>query len=157
MQVNNQRYAIYTPPPMRYKRPDIVIRDDGSGRWGTKWLRKLVLRAAKNLGMLKHLIEEIQPEDVLTFTPMDVSLEVRERVWQAANSYLDMGPYTERDLVVYMGPDCFREGLKEMRNCPGAYFDMVLEGGQRGRYRIIGINCVMSPLMTGMVVVPKLR
>lgn len=154
---HNVRYAITTLPSLWVKRPDVVIRDDGSGRWGTKWLRKLVLRAARNLGMLRHLVEEFKPEPIVTFTQFDVNQPVVEYIWKAVEMYMEMTNLRPEDLIAYMGNDCFRKGMLEMRNSPGASFEMVMEGGNRGRYQMWGVDCIVSPMIEGLVVVPKFR
>ena len=139
----------------RWRQTDeYVLRD--KGRWGPKWLHRLVLRAAKNLGMLGHMAmySEAETYDVHTIDTADK--EFADIIFEAAHSYLDRD-YAPNDLVVLIGPAQFPK-LAQQAGWNFQYKAQVRIGGLRlaPRAEIYGFDVSVVDNLDGMIVVPKM-
>jgi hypothetical protein len=149
-QINNRRYIVSYEPPKWYKKGFIGIKK--TGRWGTKAAQELAYRAVKNLGMLYNIVDVVEPEGVFTFTPLDVKQDIRDRIWDMVLLYGERG-INSNELVCYMGMDCFRRSMREMRH--PAEFSLAEKIGNQREVRIAEVLCIVDPLIEGMVVVKR--
>lgn len=146
MKVQNFRSKI----TLRFiKYPDkFAMRRDG--RWGPRWLHRLVWRMAMNLGMVAHPIGE---ESVTTWRPVP-SKTLQNYIGETVLGYLDEN-FNRNDLVCYVGRDMWMEATMD----PNLYAFAELreeywtDRGARGR--ILDIPIYMIPNMEGALVVPR--
>ncbi|HEY5798302.1 MAG TPA: hypothetical protein VIU82_25150 [Bosea sp. (in: a-proteobacteria)] len=132
---------------------EYVIRD--RGRWGPKWLQKLVLRMATNLGMVGHMAcyEDMQTIQTKTIDPQDK--DFGERIFKLSQGYIERGLRPEQ-LMVLCGPDSYAELRGQMVRHMN-FEARVRIGGVRGSEmpQFYGFDVAVVDELEGMIVIPK--
>lgn len=120
------------------------------GRWGPRWLARLIFRIAKNLGMVSHNRSSTDALNVVRFDVMGKT--VKEMIVNACEPYLSKG-YGIDDLLCVMGPESFA-GLATMLT--HEHFLMLTVPYYRNhRATVFNIPVCVSPYVDGIVVLRR--
>jgi hypothetical protein len=128
-----------------------VLRD--TGRWGPKWLHRVVLRMATNLGMLSHEIGYHRTETIQTKEINTRCREIGGKIFRLAKPFLDDG-YKTNELMVLCGPDFFGNILAD-RAVTFNYTHDVLIGHHDRPTQLYGFNVAVIEHLEGAIVIPK--
>lgn len=124
------------------------------GRWGPRWLHRLIYRMAVNCGMVGNLVN-LKYHDTTRFHEVQFNDRMLlASIRQAIDNYNSLELW---DLpAIYMGPDCFEETLKHLHG--NLHFNVPMERDQlypNGvRAIIYEVPVIVTPCISGLVVVP---
>ncbi len=134
----------------------VALKDEyrlkDAGRWGPRWLHKLVWVAARNLGMLSHPMER---ETIRTWRPIE-NAKAEQAISKACLAYLEQDFYRD-DLVAYMGPEMWCNLARDeyMRACFTASVSFGSDRNGQRHQRVLGISVIVLPEIEGCLVVPR--
>jgi hypothetical protein len=120
------------------------------GRWGPRWLHRLVWTMARNLGMIQHPVER---EVIKTWHPVQSDKAIKA-IQESALAYLNRDFYRE-DLVAYVGPEMWMNAMRDEASCFTIDFQFGRSVGGTSERRIMGIPVIVMPEIEGCLVVPR--
>lgn len=131
---------------------EYVIRD--RGRWGPKWLARVVSRMATNLGMVGHMACYEAMQTVSTKTIDVKGKELGQQVHELARPFLHDG-YRPEELQILCGPDWLMD-LRGSLVGRGMVFEaQAYLGGIDSRPKFYGFRIAVVDHLEGAIVVPK--
>lgn len=133
---------------MRYFRTD-RLEIAKVGRWGPRWLHRLIWRAAHNLGMIRHMIDE---RPIRTRIVLDRESEIIKSIQRQAMGWLNHDFY-RTDLIAIMGHEQLDTALSAGQGVHEFEIGRK-EPGNRPEHRIAGVRICLIPNMDGCVVIP---
>lgn len=108
------------------------------GRWGPRWLHRLVWRAATNLGMIQHPSKQIYREEIRVFDTSRYS-SVMDEMAEAILAYCNAYGAAVDEVEVVASNQCFDGLLHDDRLRSMVDRRFVTQSGQRGRVEIMGV------------------
>jgi hypothetical protein len=136
------------------------------GRWGPRWLHRLVLKAARNLGMIRSEVVGDTSWQTQSYTPIDYDKAISDQIGQAVLEWVNRG-WNPRDLEV-IGDAKFFGDL--MRSTAGHYveiddypIDVSKRFGSADPFvygqtiRFQGIRARILPHLEGWAIIPRSR
>ncbi len=137
----------------KYRKHPRLVMFEG-GRYGTRWLRRLVYQAAANLGMLGH---DRSFEEMTTVAVRTISKDcITETISAAILAVMHASRYTPDDLEIVIGQDQFpklRAALS--RDIAWTAPINIAKRDPYGEIRYRGIRVRLVPFMTGFAVIPR--
>lgn len=120
---------------------------DPKGRWGYKWLHRLVWRMATNLGMVRHHIEMEESFKVSGIDTKDKDIE--KLIWKHIKDFVADG-IRPSDMTVIIGEHHYR-GLMLSRTMA---YNHEMYVGMNGVSKLYNVPVIVNPFMEGVIVIP---
>lgn len=138
-----------------WKLSRIKLREEyrlrNKGRWGPRWLHRLIWRMANNTGMIEHPIEETETVHYASMPTTAI-----EYVSACCLAYCQEG-FDLKDLVGFCGPEFIALAAQDFHGFTLEAPVTIGQGGEDGRlrYHVRGVPIYVSPWMEGCIIVPK--
>lgn len=155
VEINSCDVDIRTIDRWTKNRKQYVVAENG--RWGPSWLHRLVLRMAKNLGMVGY---ERSHSQTFQVNRIDIRQpDITRAIIEATNVYLRRG-FAPDELIAVVGSSRFAELRQEVRlETPDMRFNREMPSDSRDRVYVMVENfnlaVVVTPYFNGVAVLPK--
>lgn len=122
---------------------------DINGRWGYKWLHRLVWRMAMNLGMIRHhvAVEETTKVSAIDTYDRDIGKLIFEHIQQ----FLYDG-HNPSQLTVVIGEHHYRKYQMDLMKTYS--YTHNIDMSHKGTTRLWGVPVIINPFMEGVIVIP---